>query len=78
VSGSAVDQQTMTVVTGIVVFFGVLIGLVFADAFFGLLWIIFFHSGEYATWEPLKIWFFLLIAFICGCIATIIPGIFGG
>jgi len=78
VSGSAVDKQSMTVVIGVIVFFGVLIGIIIADAFFGLLWIVFFHSGEYATWEPLKIWFFLLIAFICGCIATIIPGIFGG
>jgi hypothetical protein len=44
-------------------FMGAMIGLVIADVLVGKLWSFFFNSSiRFSTWEPIKLWIFLMIA----------------
>jgi len=72
------NQSTMDAAVGVIVFVGVMIGILFADWLLGFAWMLYFASGPYMTWEPLKIWFFLLIALFCGYHGAFIVRLFGG
>jgi len=63
---SGTETETITMKTAgrvVVMFVGVLGGLLFADHYiFGPIWSWFFRGERLETWEPIKIWIFLLIA----------------
>jgi hypothetical protein len=56
------SEQTMTAMRFVVLFVGVMLGLVFADYIFSWLWVLFLIGERVGTWEPLKIWIFIFIA----------------
>jgi hypothetical protein len=57
---STLFQKVLTRILGAS---GLLIGLLFADWLFSMLWSIFFEqSNQLKAWEPLKIWLFLAIS----------------